>query len=87
MVGDVAGARLRPACRPGVYQPQSLHALVQDRGDACGGRRVVSRSKFGMVMRFEGIELAAGEHPRICSVISNPRRAKWLPKLSIKVIP
>lgn len=33
------------------------------------------------------IGLATAQCPRICSVISNPRRAKWLPKLSIKVIP
>ncbi|MFA1687950.1 hypothetical protein ACDY99_31130, partial [Achromobacter dolens] len=61
--------------------------LMQDRGYACGGRRVVPRSQLGVVMRFEGISLAAGQRPRICSVISNPRRAKWLPKLSIKLIP
>lgn len=36
---------------------------------------------------LQRVGLATTERPRICSVISNPRRAKWLPKLSIKVIP
>ena len=77
---SAAVASLKAALRA---QAVNGHCAARGRADRPPEVRVAG--VVAMPLHCSG--LAAGQRSHICSVISNPRRAKWLPKLSIKVIP
>lgn len=82
--GSIYGASLSSTSAERVYAGGATpikHGLIGTR------RRRVVRVPDVVSVAPELIDLSASQGSRICSVISNPRRAKWLPKLSIKVIP
>lgn len=92
MDAGVIGSIHRPSFRAaGRQRQQPIPDIAHCEQRAAGRIGVacpVERLRILRVaMALERTKLARSQRPRICSVISNPRRAKWLPKLSIKVIP
>lgn len=62
---------------------------IQRIGSRAGAEGAIAEAnrQAAVLVALELLSLPGSQRPHICSVISNPRRAKWLPKLSIKVIP
>ena len=70
------------ACVDGVARAAQRRGIQHGRAASC-----LACCPDRQIERTGRCRLVSTQGPRICSVISNPRRAKWLPKLSIKVIP
>lgn len=86
MIGNVCRTGFAAPCRGGAAATsQACKQQARATGAATGDLFPVYGQRVGVLSK--SILLSTTQHSRICSVISNPRRAKWLPKPSIKLIP